>query len=99
MVKNLLTGLWLPIQNCVQEPIRKNSPGVDYAPETGTDPLISNPILSKLCPFQFLHLNRRNQGSLGFWEIFCFFLSLERILSHSVYLNVVVWGRFFSFMG
>ena len=41
MVKNLLTGLWLAIQNCAQEPIRKNSPGVDHAQETGTDPLES----------------------------------------------------------
>jgi hypothetical protein len=44
MVKNLLTGLWLPIQNCVQEPIRKNFPGVDRAQETGTDLLESTPL-------------------------------------------------------
>jgi len=37
----LLTGLWLLIQNCAQEPIRKNSPGVDDAQETETDPLES----------------------------------------------------------
>jgi hypothetical protein len=50
MVKNLLTGLWLPIQNCTQEPTRKNSPGVDHAQGTGTDPLESNPIGIKSYP-------------------------------------------------
>jgi hypothetical protein len=31
MIKNLLTGLWLATQDCAQEPIRKNFPGVDHA--------------------------------------------------------------------
>jgi hypothetical protein len=34
MVKNLFTGLWLAIQNCAQELIRKNFPGVDHVQET-----------------------------------------------------------------
>jgi hypothetical protein len=57
MVKNLLTGLWLAIQNCAQEPIHKNFPGVDHAQETGTDFIQSDSCLDYLSRLAIALLN------------------------------------------
>jgi hypothetical protein len=58
----------------LQEPIRKNSPGVDHVQETGTDPLKSRPDTRKFaantaCIGRGYFLTRRVSGVKGKEEV------------------------------